>query len=71
MLAHKGVLLVAAGLRYKGYCANVGRTFVVDPTKVPILEMPLFCTLNLTEPIKTGARSSLRFTCVSPVRTTD
>ncbi|PAV23533.1 FACT complex subunit SPT16 [Pyrrhoderma noxium] len=32
-MAHKGVLLVAVGMRYKGYCANVGRTFVVDPTK--------------------------------------
>ncbi|KAI5124316.1 hypothetical protein M0805_008924 [Coniferiporia weirii] len=33
LMAHKGVLLVAVGMRYKGYCANVGRTFVVDPTK--------------------------------------
>ncbi|OCB84155.1 FACT complex subunit SPT16 [Sanghuangporus baumii] len=33
MMEHKGVLLVAVGMRYKGYCANVGRTFVVDPTK--------------------------------------
>ncbi|KAG6874314.1 hypothetical protein C0995_001539 [Termitomyces sp. Mi166 len=30
-IAHKGVLLVAFGLRYKSYCANVGRTFMVDP----------------------------------------
>ncbi|RDB21018.1 FACT complex subunit SPT16 [Hypsizygus marmoreus] len=30
-IAHKGVLLVAFGLRYKSYCANVGRTFIVDP----------------------------------------
>ena len=21
-------------MRYKGYCANIGRTFIVDPTKV-------------------------------------
>ena len=33
-MAHKGVLLVAVGLRYKGYCANVGRSFIVDPSKV-------------------------------------
>ncbi|KAJ7074321.1 FACT complex subunit SPT16 [Mycena amicta] len=31
-ISHKGVLLVAFGLRYKSYCANVGRTFIVDPT---------------------------------------
>jgi nucleosome binding factor SPN SPT16 subunit len=33
-ISHKGVLLVAFGLRYKSYCANVGRTFIVDPTPV-------------------------------------
>ena len=33
-IAHKGVLLVAFGLRYKSYSANVGRTFIVDPTPV-------------------------------------
>ncbi|ESK83469.1 fact complex subunit spt16 [Moniliophthora roreri MCA 2997] len=31
-IAHKGVLLVAFGMRYRSYCANVGRTFIVDPT---------------------------------------
>ncbi|KAJ7197220.1 FACT complex subunit SPT16 [Mycena pura] len=31
-ISHKGVLLVAFGLRYKSYCGNVGRTFIVDPT---------------------------------------
>ncbi|PFH49104.1 hypothetical protein AMATHDRAFT_195429 [Amanita thiersii Skay4041] len=30
-IAHKGVLLVSFGLRYKSYSANVGRTFIVDP----------------------------------------
>ena len=34
MMAHKGVLLVAVGMRYKAYCSNVGRTFIVDPSKV-------------------------------------
>jgi nucleosome binding factor SPN SPT16 subunit len=33
-IAHKGVLLVAFGLRYKSYSANVGRTFIVDPHPV-------------------------------------
>jgi nucleosome binding factor SPN SPT16 subunit len=32
-MAHKGVLLVSLGMRYKGYCANIGRSFIVDPTK--------------------------------------
>ncbi|KAL1669350.1 FACT complex subunit-domain-containing protein [Schizophyllum commune] len=31
-IAHKGVLLAAFALRYKGYAANVGRTWIVDPT---------------------------------------
>lgn len=30
-IAHKGVLLVSFGLRYKSYSTNVGRTFIVDP----------------------------------------
>jgi nucleosome binding factor SPN SPT16 subunit len=33
-IAHKGVLLVAVGMRHNGYCCNVGRTFIIDPTKV-------------------------------------
>ncbi|GBE82391.1 FACT complex subunit SPT16 [Sparassis crispa] len=32
-IAHKGVFLVAVGMRYKGYCANLGRSFIVDPSK--------------------------------------
>ncbi|TRM59387.1 FACT complex subunit-domain-containing protein [Schizophyllum amplum] len=31
-IAHNGVLLVAFALRYRGYAANVGRTWIVDPT---------------------------------------
>jgi nucleosome binding factor SPN SPT16 subunit len=33
-IAHKGVLLVSVGLRYKSYCTSVGRTFIVDPKPV-------------------------------------
>lgn len=33
-MAHQGVLLVAVGMRYSNYCVNMGRSFVVDPTKV-------------------------------------
>ncbi|KAF8078147.1 FACT complex subunit SPT16 [Lyophyllum atratum] len=44
-IAHKGVLLVAFGLRYKSYCANVGRTFIVDPN--PDQESQYNLLLNL------------------------
>lgn len=33
-IAHKGVFLVALGMRYKAYCANLGRSLIVDPSKV-------------------------------------
>ncbi|KAI5965899.1 SPT16 [Candida pseudojiufengensis] len=32
-LVGEGVILASIGLRYKSYCANVGRTFLIDPTK--------------------------------------
>lgn len=54
-MAHKGVLLVAVGMRYKGYCANVGRTFVVDPTKVRGISTSKLTFLYLS----TGSRSRL------------
>ncbi|KAF8919602.1 FACT complex subunit SPT16 [Mucidula mucida] len=31
-ISHKGVLLVAFGMRYKSYSSNIARTFIVDPT---------------------------------------
>jgi nucleosome binding factor SPN SPT16 subunit len=47
-IAHKGVLLVAVGMRYKGYCANVGRSFIVDPTRACcILSVIIWVTLSL------------------------
>jgi hypothetical protein len=47
LMAHKGVLLVAVGIRYKGYCTNVGRSFIVDPSKVSfLLTMPHPHSLN-------------------------
>ena len=33
-MAHEGVLIVAVGMKYKGYCANMARTFLVDTSKV-------------------------------------
>jgi nucleosome binding factor SPN SPT16 subunit len=41
-IAHKGVFLIAAGMRYKGYCANLGRSIIVDPSKVGIGGFLLF-----------------------------
>ncbi|EER32141.1 cell division control protein 68 [Candida tropicalis MYA-3404] len=32
-LIGEGVILSSIGLRYKGYCSNVARTFLIDPTK--------------------------------------
>lgn len=29
-----GIVLCSMGVRYKSYCANVGRTFLIDPEKV-------------------------------------
>ncbi|EDK47484.1 cell division control protein 68 [Lodderomyces elongisporus NRRL YB-4239] len=32
-LVGDGVILASIGLRYKSYCSNIGRTFLIDPTK--------------------------------------
>ena len=40
-IAHKGVFLVSLGMRNKGYCSNMARTFVVDPSKVATPEFIL------------------------------
>lgn len=45
-IAHKGVFLVAVGMRYKGYCANLGRSFIVDPSKVS--QCAYFCYTHPT-----------------------
>jgi FACT complex subunit SPT16 len=33
-LASTGTVLCSIGIKYKGYCAQIGRSFLVDPTKV-------------------------------------
>ncbi|KAJ6606562.1 FACT complex subunit SPT16 [Mycena vulgaris] len=55
-ISHKGVLLVAFGLRYKSYCANVGRTFIVDPTPEQEAQYSLLLSLqqDLLTKIKHG-----------------
>lgn len=30
---HGGVILCSLGLRYKSYCSNIGRTYLIDPTE--------------------------------------
>ena len=30
---HYGVIVAALGVRYRSYCSNVSRTYLVDPTK--------------------------------------
>ncbi len=30
---HGGVIIASIGLRYKAYCSNIGRSFLIDPTK--------------------------------------
>lgn len=63
-IAHKGVLLVAVGMRYKGHCSNVGRTFIVDPTKV----CPFLCQFAIfTDPLGNVPRSRRQYTD-APVR---
>ena len=30
---HDGVIVVSLGTRYSSYCANIGRTYLINPTK--------------------------------------
>ncbi|RXW24869.1 hypothetical protein EST38_g943 [Candolleomyces aberdarensis] len=45
-IAHKGVLLVSFGLRYKSYSTNVGRTFIVDPNPAQEAQYNLLLSLQ-------------------------
>lgn len=56
LIAHKGVFLIAVGLRYKGYCANLGRSIIVDPSKVGQVFPPPTAMPDST----TGTRSDLQ-----------
>lgn len=53
-----GVILCSLGLRYKSYCSNIARTYLIDPTKEQ--EQTYSFLLNLQkrvlESIKDGAR---------------
>ncbi|KAM5539042.1 hypothetical protein V8D89_007265 [Ganoderma adspersum] len=56
-ISHKGVLLMAVGMRYKGYCANLGRSFIVDPSKEQEAVYALLVSLqaDLLSRLKDGA----------------
>ncbi|KAI1787890.1 FACT complex subunit SPT16 [Ganoderma leucocontextum] len=56
-ISHKGVVLVAIGMRYKGYCANLGRSFIVDPSKEQDAVYALLVSLqaDLLPRVKDGA----------------
>lgn len=36
-LLHDGTILCSLGVRYKSYCSNIGRTILIDPTKVIVV----------------------------------
>ncbi len=45
-----GVILCSLGIRYKSYCSNVGRTFMIDPTPVRTLRpVLLYASFRLTD----------------------
>ncbi|PIL23839.1 hypothetical protein GSI_13590 [Ganoderma sinense ZZ0214-1] len=56
-ISHKGVLLMAIGMRYKGYCANLGRSFIVDPSKEQeaVYELLVSLQSDLQSHLKDGA----------------
>ena len=33
-ISFNGVIMCSLGVRYKSYCSNIGRSFLIDPTKV-------------------------------------
>ncbi|KAG8901329.1 FACT complex subunit spt16 [Tulasnella sp. 403] len=45
-MSHEGILLVALGMKYKGYCANMARTFLVDATKAQEQQYGLLLSLQ-------------------------
>lgn len=50
------MFLIAVGLRYKGYCANLGRSIIVDPSKVSVGYASLVAVLDSI----TGTRRDLQ-----------
>lgn len=51
---HAGVVICCIGLKYKGYCVNLGRTFLIDPEKSSGKEKNYRFLLELQEHIFTS-----------------
>ncbi|KAI3406638.2 SPT16 [Candida oxycetoniae] len=64
-LVGDGVILASIGLRYKSYCSNVARTFLIDPTKDMesnydfLLKLQEYIVQNL---LKNGVKASKVYT---------
>lgn len=59
-IAHKGIFLVSVGMRFKSYCSSLGRSIMVDPTKVSTYPLA-----RSSPTFFSGARSDL-WTLVQP-----
>ncbi|KAI8060590.1 FACT complex subunit-domain-containing protein [Gongronella butleri] len=55
---HSGVIVCSLGLRYKFYCSNIARTFLIDPTKQQQRNYEFLCDLQqrVMEAIRDGAK---------------
>ena len=43
---HAGVIICSIGIKYKGYCSNVARTFMIDPEKSKEKNYKFLCELQ-------------------------
>jgi len=43
---HAGIIIAALGLRYKSYCSNIARTYLVDPNKSQESNYKLLCMIH-------------------------
>ncbi|ODV90690.1 hypothetical protein CANCADRAFT_109297 [Tortispora caseinolytica NRRL Y-17796] len=70
---HHGVVIAELGLRYKSYCSNLGRTFMVDPTKSQETYYSFLLKLQkkALESIKDGVTvSSVYEACMAMIKST-
>lgn len=64
-MAVSGVILCSIGIKYKAYCAQIGRSFLVDPTKVEFHISLLPCSYSASA----GTRPKLYLPAESSART--
>lgn len=43
---HAGIIIAAMGLRYRSYCSNIARTYLVDPNKSQESNYKLLCMIH-------------------------